>query len=103
MKEQQIERYGRDLAIKLKMEHYKFTSPARAAVPDRLVLATIPEFLRDTIAQYIRFIEYKSTTGEVTAAQRREHARLKKMGFRVDVVNSREQARDVLLGMGDPK
>lgn len=100
MKEAQIEAYGRKLAEHLKMLHMKFTSPNRAAVPDRIVLAEIPEFLRPMIAHYVRFIEYKSTTGEVTAAQRREHERLKKMGFVVEVVNSREQARDVLMSMG---
>lgn len=101
MKEKQIEEYGRKLAEHRKLGHYKFVSPARAHVPDRLVLANVPGFLRETLAQYIRFVEYKSTTGEVTAAQRREHERLKKMGFRVDVVNSREQIRDILLQMGD--
>lgn len=101
MKEKQIEAYGRKVANHRNLLHFKFVSPNRASVPDRIVLARVPEFLRETLAQYIRFIEYKSSTGELTAAQRREHERLKKMGFQVDVVNSREQARDLLMAMGD--
>lgn len=101
MKERQIEHWAGTLARKLGFMHFKFTSPSRAAVPDRIIMAPIPEFLRDTVAQYIRFIEYKATNGEPTAAQRREHERLRQMGFRVDVVNSREQARDLMLEFGD--
>lgn len=101
MKEAQIEVYGRKLAEHLKLLHMKFTSPQRNAVPDRIVLAQVPPLLVPIIARYVRFVEYKSSTGTVTAAQHREHERLKKMGFTVDVVNSREQAKEVLQSMGE--
>jgi len=67
---------------------YKFVSPARRSVPDRLDLRPIPLAVRDLVAQYIRFTECKRPGETPTAPQMREHARLRALGFRVDIVDS---------------
>lgn len=66
---------------------YKFTSPGRRAVPDRLDLRPIPEAVRHVVAQYVRFTECKKPGEVPTPAQAREHARLRELGFAVDVVD----------------
>ena len=58
---------------------YKFTSPARAAVPDRL-------FVRPD--GVIFFIEFKRGGQKPTAAQEREHHRLREHGVTVFVVDN---------------
>lgn len=67
---------------------YKFTSPGRRNVPDRLRLCEIPPEHREIVARYVQFIEFKATGEKPTAAQEREHARLRKLGFRVEVVDN---------------
>lgn len=61
----------------------KFVSPNRRNVPDRLDLypATFEH------REYVIFTECKAPGKKPTAAQLREHARLRKMGFIVDVVD----------------
>lgn len=59
---------------------YKFTSPARAAVPDRLLIRKGLFF----------FIEFKATGKTPTPAQLREHKRLEDAGARVYVIDSIE-------------
>ncbi len=63
---------------------YKFTSPQRNAVPDRL-------FIRPDGSVF--FIEFKAEGKKPTPAQEREHERLKGHGIRVYVVD------DVAFGM----
>lgn len=58
---------------------YKFKSPNRANVPDRIVL--LP-------GGCILFAEVKSPGEKPTEAQLREHIRLRKLGFEVVVVDS---------------
>ncbi|WP_059413407.1 VRR-NUC domain-containing protein [Cupriavidus basilensis] len=58
---------------------YKFTSPQRRAVPDRLVL--LP-------GGRVMFVECKATGQKPTDAQVREHARLRALGFPVLVLDS---------------
>lgn len=65
---------------------YKFTSPARASVPDRL-------FLREGLAV---FIEFKSEKGRLTPGQEREQARIRAAGFECYVCRSVKEALDVL-------
>lgn len=79
---------------------YKFTSPARAAVPDRIKLAPIPEWLRPVVAQYIRFVEYKRSGQKPTPAQEREHARLRELGFTVDIIDNVQDGKAVIDKMG---
>lgn len=96
MLEKKIEQKGSEYARKKGILHLKFTSPARAAVPDRLLLAPVPEFLRPLVAQYVRFVEYKRTGQTPTPPQMREHARLRALGFQVDVVDNVIDAERVI-------
>lgn len=97
--EKDIERKGGEHAKSMGVLHLKFTSPGHAAVPDRLLLSEIPDFLRPVIAQHIRFVEYKREGQKPTAAQTREHARLRALGFRVDVIDNVTDAKATINEM----
>ncbi len=78
MRESEIERKVSDYVKSQEGLCYKFTSPARRAVPDRMViLPGVPTF----------FIEFKATGEAATPAQVREHTRLRKRGVNVYVVD----------------
>ena len=66
---------------------YKFTSPGRRSVPDRLVLMP-PDLLDDS--QRAIFVELKAPGKTATPAQLREHGRLRDLGFRVEVIDTKE-------------
>lgn len=65
----------------------KFTSPGRVGVPDRIDLRPIPEAHRALVAQYFWFTELKAPGKLPRPEQLREHARLRALGFRVDVID----------------
>lgn len=67
---------------------FKFVSPARRSVPDRLDLMPIPEAVRHVVAQYVRFTECKRPGEVPTPSQHREHERLRALGYTVDIVDS---------------
>ena len=90
----------------------KFTSPQRRSVPDRIDLlgtANAAILLSDTFALYgiemrsadvlklaneivaeaIQFTELKAPGKKPTPSQEREHARLRMLGFRVNVKDSK--------------
>lgn len=96
---------------------FKFTSPQRRSVPDRLVLLdakhagkALRQFIIDNrffpyedfsdaffeeeakiiVAAMMRFVELKATGVRPSTAQEREHTRLRALGFRVDVVDNKE-------------
>jgi len=79
MLEKQIEsavcRYARDNGFLA----YKFTSPSRAAVPDRLFISPNGQFF---------FIEFKRTGQKPTPAQDREHTRLRAQNVKVYVIDT---------------
>jgi hypothetical protein len=60
---------------------YKWTSPAQRSVPDRIVL--LP-------GHVVLFVELKAPGKDVTELQFNEHERLRKLGFRVEVIDSYE-------------
>lgn len=60
---------------------FKFTSPQRRSVPDRLVLLPGAD---------IFFVETKAPGKLPTDAQLREHERIRALGFRVFVMDSKE-------------
>lgn len=62
----------------------KFTSPGRRSVPDRLV--TMPE-------GQIIFVELKRPGEKPTEAQERDHAKRRKLGCDVRVIDNLEDAR----------
>ena len=67
---------------------YKFTSPNRRSVPDRLCLLPGGKIL---------FVECKRPGAKVTQLQAREHERLRAMGFEVVVVDNKEDANALPL------
>ena len=81
MLEKQIEQKVCDHAKTRDVLVYKFTSPNRAAVPDRLLV-----FPNGTIL----FIEFKRTGEKATIPQQREHARLRGHNVPVYVVDGVE-------------
>lgn len=75
-------KYARDKG----MLAYKFTSPARAAVPDRLMV----------YAGEVFFIEFKRAGQKPTPAQMREHIHLRNAGMRVFVIDNVEDGKKLI-------
>lgn len=71
---------------------FKFTSPSRRSVPDRLCLLPVPEHHRAIVRQYVRFVEAKKPGAVATASQHREHERLRALGFYVIVIDTKPGA-----------
>lgn len=75
---------------------YKFTSPSRRSVPDRIVLMPPLGPPRARVADAVLassygraiFVELKAPGKKPTPAQSREHDMLRGMGFRVEVLDS---------------
>lgn len=84
MLEKQIEHAVCEYAKRQGILVYKFTSPSRAAVPDRLFILPGGKTF---------FIEFKRTGEKATPQQQREHHRLTEWGVPVFVVD------DVELGI----
>ena len=91
MLEAQIEKAVSEYAKSKGHLVYKFTSPARAAVPDRL-------FIHPT--GFVYFCEFKATGKKPTPQQEREHLRLKGHNVDVYVVDSIEQGKRVVDFVG---
>lgn len=92
VRESEIEAYGGERVKDLGGVPYKFTSPGRAAVPDRLNLLPIPAEHREIVSRYVRFAEYKRPGEKPTGPQQREHERLRALGFYVAVIDSKDAA-----------
>lgn len=91
MLEAQIEKRVCDYAKECGMLVYKFTSPARAAVPDRMMI---------TPTGRIFFVEFKRSGQKPTPAQDREHTRLRGHNVAVYVVDDIEHGKryiDIML------
>jgi hypothetical protein len=67
---------------------FKFVSPSRRSVPDRLDLRPVPQAVRELVAKYVRFTECKRPGEVPTPSQLREHERLRALGYQVDVVDA---------------
>lgn len=83
MRESTVERYlcGQVWAI-LQGFAYKFKSPGRKNVPDRIVC--LP-------SGHVHFVECKAPGKKASSGQAREHARLFKLGFSVMVLDTKEK------------
>lgn len=66
---------------------YKFTSPARASVPDRLIISERGDMF---------FMEMKRPGGKCTTGQEREIARLKQQEVAVFVVDNVEYGKQLI-------
>ena len=87
MKEAQIERKICKHAQKLGLLQYKFTSPGRAGVPDRLLIA------QDGT---VFMIEFKTPTGRLSALQINEHRRLNEHNIAVHVVDNVAEGKRIV-------
>lgn len=87
MLEKQIEtavcQYAKDKGLLV----YKFTSPNRAAVPDRLMV--LP-------SGHIFFVEFKREGKKPTPAQAREHAKLSGHNVKVFIVDHIEHGKFII-------
>ncbi|MDN7458154.1 hypothetical protein [Burkholderia cenocepacia] len=81
MLEKTVETYLVDRVRAAGGDAYKFTSPARVSVPDRIVVFPPAR---------IYFVELKRPGGKLTRGQEREHARLRALGCDVRTLDSRE-------------
>lgn len=87
MTESQIEKASCLYAKSVGMLPYKFTSPGRAGVPDRLFI---------TPGGGVFFVEFKAPTGKLSELQKNEHKIIRKHGGRVYVVWDFNQAKEVI-------
>ena len=69
---------------------YKFTSPQRAAVPDRLYINP---------RGFMFFVEFKREGVKPTPAQQREHERLRDQGVMVFVIDDVDKGRAMVNQM----
>lgn len=90
MLERDIEKKVCDYAKDLGILTYKFTSPSRAAVPDRLFIAQ---------NGYMWFVEFKKQGMKPTPAQEREHHRLRQQEVEVWVIDSVDSGKEMVDGM----
>lgn len=88
MREKTIEQYLCDAALRHGGRAYKWTSPGRVGVPDRLVILPGPRVIG---------VECKAPGKTPTVLQARIHAELRALGLEVAIVDSRE-AVDLLMG-----
>lgn len=84
MLEKQIEAKVCDYAKSKGLLAYKFTSPARAAVPDRMFI---------TQDGRVFFCEFKAAGKKPTDAQAREHQRLRQHKVNVFVIDSIDEGK----------
>ena len=84
MLEKQIEKVVSDYARAKGFLAYKFTSPMRAAVPDRLFISPVG---------YMWFCEFKREGQKPTPAQTREHLRLLAQAVTVHVIDNVEAGK----------
>lgn len=87
MLESKLEQLFKDYALGFGCCAYKFVSPGRRGVPDRLVIGP---------GGVAFFIEFKSTRGKLSPSQTREIGRLRQSGFRVYVCTNLEDAKETL-------
>jgi hypothetical protein len=87
MLEKQIEAKVCEYAKSKGVLAYKFTSPARAAVPDRMFIAPDGR---------VWFCEFKREGQKPTAAQDREHTRLRQQKVNVFVIDNVAEGKTMI-------
>jgi hypothetical protein len=88
--EKDIEKRVCDYAKSLGMLVYKFTSPSRRSVPDRMFI---------TKTGVVFFIEFKRKGEKPTAAQEVEIGKILDTGVQVNVVDAVEQGKHIIKTM----
>ena len=90
MLEKHIEEHLRLQYLKHGGIAYKFTSPSRRSVPDRLCVLPL-KVSKQFMLPKVLFVECKATGKLPTPSQLREHRKLKDLGEHVIVIDSKEQ------------
>lgn len=101
MRESEVEKYLVKRVAECGGVAEKFTSPNRTSVPDRIV--SFPWCHNHEACGCegrVVFVECKATGKKPTPAQGRDHARRRKMGFRVYVVDTFEAVDDFIRAEG---
>jgi hypothetical protein len=93
MLEKDIEFKVSQYALENGVLSYKFTSPARAAVPDRLFIVPVKGLNGMLIPAKVYFCEFKREGKLPTPAQDREHNRLRNAGIKVYVIDNVEDGK----------
>lgn len=88
MRENKIEKYLREQVEKLKGECVKFPPLFYRGFPDRIVLMG---------GATIVFVETKAPNKTPTLVQRKVHERLRRWGFRVEVIDTMEDVDTFIL------
>lgn len=94
-RETDVENYGCDITERKGGIAYKFKSPGRGGVTDRIKLYPVPPEHRAIVARYLKFVEYKRPKGKrakggvLSDDQMREHRILRDMGFEVLVIDTK--------------
>lgn len=91
--EKEIEAKVVAYAKNLKMLVYKFTSPSRRSVPDRMFI---------TAVGVVFFIEFKRKGEKPTAAQEVEGDKIRATGVKVFVIDSVNDGKAIVDLMHDP-
>lgn len=87
MRERDIEQYLYNRVKTAGGVAYKWVSPGNNGVPDRIVmLPGVPDV----------FVELKAPGGKPAALQIAQHRRLRALGRRVEVVDSKEQVDELM-------
>jgi len=89
MLEKEIEKYLREQVKKLGGVAYKFVSPGNVGVPDRLVLLPNGKII---------FIELKQLGKKPSKNQEMQIKRIRNLGFKVLVLDSKEKINQLLGG-----
>lgn len=87
MLEREIEKKVCDYAREKGFEVYKFTSPSRVGVPDRMFIG---------FPQRVFWIEFKREGGEPTPVQIREMQKIAGRGFSVYLVDNVEDGKKII-------
>lgn len=90
MRERDVEKRLVEDVKKRGGEAYKFTSPGRSGVPDRLIL--LP-------GGRMGFVELKSPGEKPRPLQEKVFSHLRKLGYRVEIVDSCERIGEALDGI----
>lgn len=101
MRESKIEAHLRKRIEAIGGLCYKFVSPGRRNVPDRIVLLPPEDILgyEDQLFPRIVFMELKAPGKKPTPGQLREHARLRELGFQIEVLDSIEAVDNFVEGL----
>lgn len=100
MRESEIENHLKDQFQLRGWRSYKWVSPGLRGVPDQICLAYVPPQHRALIARYLRFVEVKAPGKIEEGQQNLRHEELRSLGYVVEVIDSKFDARAIVEEMG---